>query len=196
MPYPSQVDRQQIVVAAREIIAAQGIEALTLGRLAADLGVKAPSLYRYVANKTALLQAVNLDTLNRLFTVLDEAQQTALANPQARLRAVAAAYRGFAHANPHTYRLAMATSDDELRPDEDLLVQMIQPIQRLTAELVGQVRSLTALRGLLALMHGFVMLELNRQLRRGGDLNLAFQDSVSAYLVGVQSLSTGQAGYA
>jgi hypothetical protein len=45
-------------------------------------------------------------------------------------------------------------------------------------------QSLAALRGLLALVHGFVMLEMNNQLRRSGSLEEAFTQSAAAYLRG------------
>jgi hypothetical protein len=52
------------------------------------------------------------------------------------------------------------------------------------AEIAGEAYSLTALRGLLALIHGFVVLEINQQLRRGGNLDAAYQESLAAYLAG------------
>jgi hypothetical protein len=52
------------------------------------------------------------------------------------------------------------------------------------AEITGEAESLPALRGLLALMHGFVMLELAQQFRRGGDLDAAYDKAVRAYLNG------------
>ncbi len=45
-------------------------------------------------------------------------------------------------------------------------------------------RSLTALRSLLALAQGFVTLELGGQLRRGGDLDAAYAESVRVLLDG------------
>ena len=52
------------------------------------------------------------------------------------------------------------------------------------AEISGQAHSLTALRGIWALIHGFILFELTGQLRRGGDLEAAFVQSVEAYLNG------------
>ncbi|MEM8862291.1 MAG: TetR-like C-terminal domain-containing protein [Chloroflexota bacterium] len=48
----------------------------------------------------------------------------------------------------------------------------------------GEENSLVALRGLLAITHGFVSLEINGQYRRGGDLSQAFEVVVRAYLSG------------
>lgn len=190
MPYPTQVDRETIITQAREMIAAEGIEALSLSKLAASLNVKAPSLYRHVDSKTSLLRAVNFLTAQKLFLALDEGLAQAGPDAVEKLTAVLTAYRTFAHANPHTYLLAMTNNKDAHRPDENALEQMAIPFQEIMTQISGSEKSLAALRGALALAHGFVMLELNAQLRRGGDLDEAFQEAVNAYLRGWQTPPT------
>ena len=96
-------------------------------------------------------------------------------------------YRHFALENPNSYVLAFTNVDDTLRPDENAMEQMVLPIQALMAAVSGQEASLSALRGAMALVHGFVMLELHGQLRRGGDLTEAFAAAVQAYLRGWQT---------
>lgn len=185
MPYPSQINREQIVEAARGFIQKESVDALTLSKLGSKLGVKAPSLYRHVANKEALLQAVNLQTMQELFAQLSEAHSEDAA-PQEQLLALATAFRSFAHASPDLYILAMTTKPEEGRPAQDTLTQMARPIQSLMAQLSGEENSLTALRGLFALIHGFVMLELNQQLQRGGELDQVFEEVAKVYLNGWQ----------
>ncbi|MCA9928831.1 MAG: TetR/AcrR family transcriptional regulator [Anaerolineales bacterium] len=186
MPYPAQVNREHIIRQAREMIEAEGTAKLSLAGLAAAFGIKAPSLYRHVGNKASLLRAVNLLTTEQLFAAMNGAAETAVSDPHARLLAIFHAFRRFAHDNPNSYQLMMVNREDALRPDEDLLVQMVLPIQTYMAEICGEANSLAALRGALALVHGFAMLELNQQLRRGGDLDAAFTQSVTAYLKGWQ----------
>ncbi len=183
-PYPAQVDRTRIVQAARELIEAEGIDALSLGQLAAALGIKAPSLYRHVSSKTELLQAVNTATIEDLIGAIRTATPDDSADPRERLRQMALTYRSFAHAHPVTYALAFANLAPELRIDERQAEALVIPIQEIVAVLVGPERSLPALRGFLALLHGFVILELSEQFRRGGDLTLAYTQSVEAYING------------
>lgn len=187
MPYPSQIDLDSIVATASAMIEQDGVEALSLGKLAEALGVRAPSLYRYFKNKAALLQAVNLRTLEELFAALNEARTQHASGPYEQLVAVAHAFRLFAHGHPRRYVLAMTAEVAVTRPDEDLLVEMILPIQAIVAELAGEAVSLSALRGYLALTHGFAMLEVHGQLQRGGNLTAAFDDSLRAYLTGWQA---------
>lgn len=186
MPYPSQISRDEIIDQAAAMITADGVDNLSMHKLSAALGVKAPSLYRYVGNKTELIRAVNLATLEQMFVMMDEAATASSGEPNEKLLAVFLAYRAFALANPRRYLLAYH-ENDAYRSDEDLLVQMVLPIQGIMVALTGEVRSLTALRGALALVHGFVLLEINNQLRRGGDLDEAFRDAVQAYLRGWQA---------
>jgi AcrR family transcriptional regulator len=63
MPYPTQIDRQQIIQQAWEMVAADGAESYSVHKLASALNVKAPSLCRYVKGKADVLQVVNLQTL-------------------------------------------------------------------------------------------------------------------------------------
>lgn len=187
MPYPSQVDQQTIVQKAWEMIEAEGADQLSLAKLAGELGIKAPSLYRHVGNKASLMQAVNMLTAQHLFAALEAGLQSAEDEPVAQLTAVFNAYRTFAHHHPRTYVQAMTNNMEDQRPDENALEQMAIPYQEIMAGVSGSTQSLAALRGALALIHGFVMLELHGQLRRGGDLDEAFQLTTAAYLQGWQT---------
>lgn len=182
MPYPAQTDYETIIETARGLIEREGAGSVSLALVASALGIKPPSLYRYVTSKTALLQAVISLTFERLFEAYDMALAATGDDPRARLLAILWAHRAFAQANPETYVLAFTGT----APDERALEQMVLPIQAIMAAITGPERSLPALRGALALVHGFVMLELNRQFRRGGDLTEAFEAAIAAYLAGWQ----------
>ena len=183
MPYPSQIDRPLILQTAREMIETHGVDQLSLAKIAKSLNVKTPSLYRYVKNKKALLRAVNEETNQQLFRVL----HATLDNEKhviEKLLDIANQYRNFALEHPKAYGLLFTNTIDELRPDEEENVQQVLPLQNIMAEVSGREASLPALRGLLALVHGYVMLELAEQYRRGGDLTAHFERIVQAYIRG------------
>ena len=184
MPYPAQIDSQQVIDKAREMIEAEGAENLSLHRLAAAFGVKAPSLYRLFASKTDLLRAVNLGTAQAFSRAMLASADNVGDDPRARVLVMAHAARNFAHTNPMSYALAYASTAPELRPDEAALVEIAVPLQVIMAEISGEADSLAALRGVWALIHGFVLLELNGQFQRGGDLSAAFTQAVEAYIEG------------
>lgn len=188
MPYPSQVTDSTIVDTAWTLIERDGVEALSLARLAAELGIKAPSLYRHFESKSALLQAVNLRTNQALIAALVDAARTASPQQETeRVMAVAHAYRTFAHSHPRAYALAYSTTDRSIQPDPTVLAALAQQVQSIVAPLSGEPDSLAALRGLWALVHGFIVLELTGQFQRGGDLDAAYIYAVSAYVRGMAS---------
>jgi AcrR family transcriptional regulator len=183
MPYPAQINRDVLVARAREMIEAEGVEQLSLHKLAAALGVKAPSLYRYFASKTDLLRDVNLQTAQQMVGTMEQAAASG-GDARARMMAMAKACRDFGYANPMTYCLAFTNANPDLNPDDATLAALAIPLQQVMAEISGEGQSLAALRGAWALMNGFIMLELNGQFRRGGDLEAAFFQSMAAYLDG------------
>jgi AcrR family transcriptional regulator len=56
-PRTSLLSREKIVTAALALVDAEGLAALSTRRLAAELGVRGPSLYNYFATKEAILDA-------------------------------------------------------------------------------------------------------------------------------------------
>src|SRR5262245_47111027 len=55
---PARLSRDQVLRAALEIADADGIEAVTMGRIAAAVGAEPMSLYRHVKNKEDLLDGL------------------------------------------------------------------------------------------------------------------------------------------
>ncbi|MCA9911745.1 MAG: helix-turn-helix transcriptional regulator [Anaerolineae bacterium] len=189
MPYPAQIDLETLIETARRMIEEHGFDKLSLRMIAQELGVKAPSLYRHVENKAALLAAVNQVTRTELFAVMHRAMEADIPLEE-RLLAIANAYRAYAHANPATYELAFSTSIPELQTGETEAqnLEAVLRIQALFVEWIGsEAESLAALRGALALMHGWVRLEMAEQLRRGGDLNAQYEVAFRRYLRGWQA---------
>jgi AcrR family transcriptional regulator len=183
MPHPSLIDRGAVVELARQMIEAEGVENVSLARLAEAVHVKAPSLYRHFGSKSELLQAVNLETARALVTVIQAAVQTT-PNPRERVFAMASAYHAFVHSNPRTYGLAYSNLPPDTRPDPAQLEALAIPLQGVMAVMVGEENSLTALRGLWALIHGFASLEINGHFQRGGNLDAAFAQAIEAYITG------------
>lgn len=183
MPYPAQINRETVVAKARELIEAEGLDGLALSRLAGLLNVKAPSLYHHFDGKGELLRAVNEATAQALVTHI-RAESDPLPAPRARVLAMAHSYRAFAQAYPVTYGLLFTSVSPETRPDAAFSEQLVLPLQAAMADLSGAQASLVALRGLMALVHGYVALELNGQFRRGGDLAATFTRIVEAYIDG------------
>src|SRR5581483_3835282 len=90
----------RIIDAALRIIDEEGLRALTMRRLGQELGVEAMSLYHHLPGKGAVLSGVAESLLSELR--LDDADSGSW---QDRLRRLARAYRGVAHAHPNAFPL-------------------------------------------------------------------------------------------
>ena len=100
------LDPEIVTEAAAAIVDAQGLAALTLARLAADLGVAPPSLYKHVAGLDDLILRVTTLSIRRLTDTL-AAAALGRSGRQA-LLAVAEAYRRFATGHVGLYALTQS----------------------------------------------------------------------------------------
>lgn len=92
--------RELIVDEARRMIVAEGLEQLSLRRIAAALEVTAPALYAYVDDKSDLLRAVAEQELDALMARFDEVDDP---DPVARVAAYFRAYVDHAREQPELY---------------------------------------------------------------------------------------------
>jgi AcrR family transcriptional regulator len=177
-PHPAQVDRDTIIQTAWNLIEEHGLDQVSLHTLAKTLDIKAPSLYNHIANKTDLLRAVNMLTMQRLMAFVGAAIDAAGDDLHARLFAMADAYRAYAYTHPAIYQL-FNNSEVELYPDIPSVITAVSKLEALTGELAGPENALNALRGLWALVHGFIALEMAGHMRRD---EATFEDSWRAAL--------------
>ena len=89
-------------------IARSGPAALSLNGIAKAMGMSGPALYRYFPSRDALLATLVTESYDDLAATLVAATAD-VDPPDARLRAAADAYRGWALAHPHRYHLVFAS---------------------------------------------------------------------------------------
>src|SRR5215217_8259217 len=107
--------RREILDAARRILREQGIKELSMRGLATAVGVTAPTLYDYFANKEGVLDALFEEGTARLLRAFEEG--IAASEPGvAQLRHIATAYRLFAREEPDLFQLIFAKVDRAYRP--------------------------------------------------------------------------------
>ena len=106
--FRAQVREEAKQVALRQL-AEGGPQALSVNAIGKKLGVSGPALYRYFASRDELLTELVIDAYQDLSAALGAAvRRTRRQRPPQRLRALAAAYRSWANAQPHRYRLLFA----------------------------------------------------------------------------------------
>src|SRR5262245_57435593 len=100
MTPPARTSLAQHLPARPAILESEGLPALTMQRVAAAVGVRAPSLYKRVHDRGDLVRLIAADALRELADALERAPTAG--DPRAALRAQVAAFRAFAHAHPAT----------------------------------------------------------------------------------------------
>jgi AcrR family transcriptional regulator len=183
MPAPSRTSKDAIVAAARAILEEDGLDAVVMARVAERVGVRGPSLYKHVRDRSALIRAVADGVTADLARTLSLAVSSG--DPRADLTAVAHAYRAFVRANPNGYALLFAHAAPELQPDPASLADLATPIVEAVGALAGADRALSGARTFVAWAHGFVSMELAGAFRLGGELDAAYADGIESILVGV-----------
>jgi AcrR family transcriptional regulator len=184
-PAPSRTSNEAIVAAARAILEADGLEAVTMRRVADAVGVQGPSLYKRVPDRAALLGAVASSVVADLGRTI--ARATLSDDPAADLRRVADSYRAFVTANPNGYRLLFGDSSSPGGPDPISLAPLGGPIVEAMGRLAGEAHALEGGRTMVAWAHGFVSMELAGAFRLGGDLDAAYAYGIDAILAGVSA---------
>ena len=182
-PAPARTSVDAIVAAARAILESDGLPAVTMSRVAAAVGVRAPSLYKRVANRDELIRTVSEDVLKDLSRAIGRATETD--DPAADLRTAANSYRDFVLHNPNGYRLLFADLPAAARPDPATVAASGVPIVRAMAHLIGEPKALEGARTMVAWAHGFVSMELAGGFRLGGDVDAAYAFGIAALLAGV-----------
>jgi AcrR family transcriptional regulator len=172
MPTPARTSLGAIVAEARTLLEAEGLDGLTMQAVAGAVGVRAPSLYKHVSGRGDLVRLVAEDVTRQLAGVVRGAVGSGDASVD--LRALAHAFRTFAHQNPQGYALIFAAVPDEWRAAPEALASANDALLRTAGELAGPDRALQAARMVVAWAHGFVSMELAGAFRLGGDVDDAF----------------------
>jgi len=172
VPTPSRTSLVAIVAAGRRLIESEGLTGLAMRRVADEVGVQPPSLYKHMTGRSQLIRLIAEDVLGDLMNSLNAAVTGD--DPRANLVALAGAFRRFAHENPGAYALIFTPLPEESRPDPNLLTKTGDQVLRIAEALAGAEHSLEAARTITAWAHGFVAMELAGAFRMGGNIDEAF----------------------
>jgi AcrR family transcriptional regulator len=178
---------EEVVAAARRLLEEEGAGALTMRRLAEQLGIKAPSLYKHLPDKAALEAAIIATGLEEAAAKFEQAVDSATIGGAANgdtagggaaaIAALAAAYREFALAHPHLYRLM----HNGPLPRRHLPAGVEE---RAAAPLLRVAGSRARARALWAFAHGMVMLEIDQRFPPDADFDAAWEAGIAAFQTG------------
>lgn len=181
------LDRDTVVAAAARLVNREGADALTLGRLASDLGVQPPSLYNHVEGLPGLLRELALMNARSLG---DRMIDAALGKSGAdAVRSVAQAMRSYIKENPGVYLSSLRASrnlpafDAALAAAEDHAVRVVVAV--LAAFNLEGDDTIHAVRGMRSLVHGFATLEIAGGFGLSLDCDESFRRLVETWIQGL-----------
>src|SRR5690242_2956269 len=120
--------RDEAKTAALRQLQAGGAPSLSVNAIAKELGMSGPALYRYFAGRDELLTALVLDAYNDLADALEAAPRT--------FDGLAHAYREWALAQPHRYRLLYTEATPGYDAHQAALVAAAQRSMEIVLEVV------------------------------------------------------------
>ncbi len=187
MPLKPRLHREMVIYEAARLADAEGVDALTLNRLAARLGIRPPSLYNHVDGMPGLLRELALLNIRMLEARLKDA---AVGRSGAdAIRALAQAYREYIKEHPGVYLAGLRAQrlhppiDAELRQGEERVVGVVLAVLA-PFGLSGE-DALHAVRGLRSLVHGFATLEIAGGFGLPLDCDESFRRLVNLLIAGL-----------
>lgn len=156
--------RDEIFTVAGQLLERDGRDGLTMRAIAAELGIRAPSLYKHVADKRELEIAL----LARALEQQAEAFEKVVASADDSLTGIAAAYRSWALEHPHLYALM----NDQPLPRSELPEGLEERAVLPLLDAVGG--DMDRARAAWAFAHGMVTLELADRFPDDADLAAAW----------------------
>jgi AcrR family transcriptional regulator len=178
------LDTGQVVDEALRIADADGLQAVTLARVARGLGVRAPSLYNHVDGHSALMRLMALRSLAELTEVIRDAAVGR--SGEDALVAIAHAYRAYAVGHPGRYATTVRAPDPG---DEERAALAARPVSVMVAVLgawglegddaVHEVRLIRSA------LHGFATIEADGGFGLPLDLDESFERLIATVLVGL-----------
>lgn len=181
------LDIRQIVEKSAEIANTEGIDSITLKRIAAEMGVKTPSLYNYIQNLEDLRRQIMLYGWkqleeNLLFAVVGFSGYDAI-------RVMCNTFYSYATENPGVFNAMLwynKFQDEQTRDATARLFAIVFQIMRPLNLSDVQINHL--IRTFRALLEGFALLVNNNAFGNPISIRESFDLSVEVLLRGVQTL--------
>ena len=192
MSHRAGLDQASVVEAAVKLIDEEGIEQLSLGRLAERLGVRTPSLYNHVAGLPGLKHDLTLYCLHDL---LDLILRSTVGKSRAEaIFALANAYRAYAREAPGRYALTVQAPDPGDQEVQALAQQLVDVVRAVLAPYrLSEEVAIHAIRGLRSIVHGFISLEVAGGFAMPVDLDASFYWLINLFIAGLsQPTVTGE----
>ncbi len=181
------LDSQRVLDEAAVLADEEGLDAVTLTKIANRLGVRQPALYRHVASYDDLIRSLGLRGRELLAERLNRAA-LGVAGPAA-VRALGAAWRAVVQESPGQYAATdryPCAGDDELEAAVERIVTIIAA--SLGSFDLTESERIHVARGLRSAFHGFAHLESGDGHPHPHDLEETFSGLIDLLIAGIHHL--------
>jgi AcrR family transcriptional regulator len=168
---------RDVVAAARVLLERDGPEGLTMRRVAEQMGIRAPSLYKHLEGKEDLEALLMAEAFRELGQAMHDAIG-ALRKGGSRKKALtelARVYRRWALAHPHLYRLVTGGPLPRERMPEGLEAWTAEPVVMAAGGDPDRARAVWAF------AHGMTILELDGRFPPDADLDAAWASGIDGF---------------
>lgn len=172
LPPPHDGRAAEIVRAFRRLLEAEGVDGPSMRRVAEELGIQAPSLYKHFSSRAEIEAALVAEAMVELGDATHRAVHEAA--EASRLMSLLSAYRENCLANPAVYRLATRAGSHGEKLPPGLEEWAGNPFYVVTGD--------PALaQALWSFAHGMVTLELDNRYPPGSDLDRTWRAGGAAF---------------
>ncbi len=153
------LDADSVIEEAVRLIDAEGIEQLSLGKLAERLGVRVPSLYNHVTGLAGLRRDLSVYCMRDLLGYLTRAVMGKARGDA--IRALADAFRKYAMEKPGRYLLTLQAPASDDRVWQELGEQSVGVVRAVLAPYgFDEETTIHAIRSVRSIVQGFISLEM------------------------------------
>jgi AcrR family transcriptional regulator len=189
MAHRAGLDQATVVEAAARLIDTEGIEQLSLGKVADYLGVRTPSLYNHIAGLPGLKYELAIYCSRDLLNHLTRA--TIGKSRSEAIFALADAYRAYAKKSPGRYMLTQQAPDPDEQEWQAIAQQILEVIQAILAPYkLTDKTAVHVIRSLRCIVHGFISLEVAKGFKRPVDLDESFHWLITVFIAGLEQSTT------
>ncbi len=183
-----QVNLGRVIEVAVTLADQHGFEAVTLGEVAGELGIRVPSLYNHISGLAGLRSEMSLWASSKL---LEETRTAAVGKSgRAAIMSISNAYRAFAQAHPGMYPAVLRAPSKEEPAHAEIAVIWVDLLARVLAHYKqSEEDALHTIRAWRSMMHGFISLEVAGGFALALDHDESFRRLIALF---VDGLETGQ----
>ena len=180
---------QAVVQAAIACLDREGEAALGVNRVARELGVKPPAIYKHLDGNAGLRRAVALD-IWRMYLADCQAQVADLTEPRALLRVGAQATRNFAQRFPARYAVMMQYQMRPTDPEEAKIIQTSLHFFQRSLQLydLSDAALIDAMRMVNATIYGFISREQQELMTLSRSPDQSYEVMLDALIVAIEHI--------